>query len=297
MDENKTQSNDENIKVLRTYTSDMADAIRTNEASVIKIALAEKEKKEKEEIFQKAEGTPLSKTFLVIGGIILIALAIFASYFLLQKKKELDTPSVVIKDEETFISYDSFKNVDVTNVKNIDDFIGILNQQIFEKSGLLNVFFLKKIVGEQKQEITSENFLSLIKAEAPGSLVRSLSGKFLLGKYQTPVDSGTFIIFDTDNYNQAYASMLSWEKNLLKDLFPIFGITITQGVEGEENLLEKEWKDIIINNRDARVLYGREGQGVLYYLFVNKNYLLITNNVNALKEITTRLLMKDALPR
>ena len=48
MDENKPQQNDTDIKVLRTYTSDMADVVRTNEMSVIKIALAEKEKREKE---------------------------------------------------------------------------------------------------------------------------------------------------------------------------------------------------------------------------------------------------------
>jgi len=48
-------------KVLRTYTSDMADAIRTDEVSVIKIALAEKEKRDREAMYQKAEGTKTSK--------------------------------------------------------------------------------------------------------------------------------------------------------------------------------------------------------------------------------------------
>ena len=47
-------------KVLRTYTSDMADAVRTNEVSVIKIALAEKEKrgkiKQKVKLIQNIRG-------------------------------------------------------------------------------------------------------------------------------------------------------------------------------------------------------------------------------------------------
>ena len=42
-----------NLNVLRTYTSDMADMVRTNEASVIKIALAEKNKREQEELIKK----------------------------------------------------------------------------------------------------------------------------------------------------------------------------------------------------------------------------------------------------
>ena len=45
MDEKETQPNNQgvNLKTLRTYTSDMADAVRENEISVIKIAVAEQQ--------------------------------------------------------------------------------------------------------------------------------------------------------------------------------------------------------------------------------------------------------------
>ena len=48
----KIEKNKE-LKTLRTYTSDMADAVRENEASVIKIALAEKEKRERDAAEEK----------------------------------------------------------------------------------------------------------------------------------------------------------------------------------------------------------------------------------------------------
>ncbi len=84
MDFENKQLNDEE-KALRTYTSDMADAIRQNEVSVIKIALAEKEKREQENIYKQAEGTKTSKIFFVIGGIILISVGLVGSYYLFQK--------------------------------------------------------------------------------------------------------------------------------------------------------------------------------------------------------------------
>jgi hypothetical protein len=300
-EENKTQPNDSgpNIKVLRTYTSDMADAIRDNEVSVIKIALAEKEKREKEEMYQKAEGTNTSKTFLVIGSIILIVVAIVVSYFLLQKKKANETPQPIVTNLDTFISYDSNIYIDVTNATNVSELSNIIKKEQTTNSGLIKALFLTKKINGVSQLLTSKNFLSLIQSSAPGALIRTLSDKYLVGKYvnQNSINendkSVVFLIFQTTNYNQAYASMLEWEKTMLKDLFPIFSINVT---ESDNSIFEKPWQDIIINNRDARVLYGGNGEAVLYYVFVNKNNFIISNNIDAIKEIVSRLIIKNAKP-
>ncbi|MFA6251233.1 MAG: hypothetical protein WC603_01240 [Candidatus Paceibacterota bacterium] len=297
--ENKTPTNDKNIKVLRTYSSDMADAIRTNEVSVIKIALAEKEKKEREEMNQKAEGTNTSKTLLVIGGIILIAVAIIGSYFLLQKKKEKEIPEPIISNIDTFISYDSNLYIDVTNVINSSELSEILKKEQTANSGLIKALFLTKKITDKSELLTSRNFLSLIGATAPGALVRSLSDKYLLGKYADKNipglsnETALFLIFQTTDYNQAYASMLEWEKTMLKDLFILFDIKIT---DTSEAVFDKPWQDIIINNRDARVLYGENDSALLYYVFVNKNNFIITNNIRAVKEIIARLIIKNTKP-
>lgn len=299
MDENEKQLNDKNIKVLRTYTSDMADAVRDNEISVIKIALAEKERRDKEAIYKEAEGTNTTKTFLVIGGIILIIAAIIGSYFLIQKKKEKDLLLPTINNIETFISYDSKSYIDVTNIINMSDLLGIIRQEQQADSPLIKALFFTKKINENPLLLTSNNFLSLIKATAPGALTRSLSDKYLFGKYSNPNTindndkSAMFLILETTDYNQAYASMLDWEKTMLKDLFVLFNVSIS---ESDNSLFEKPWKDVIINNKDARVLYGENGEGILYYVFVNKNIFVIANNVEALKEVIGRLIIKNTKP-
>jgi len=299
MDENEKQLNDKNIKVLRTYTSDMADAIRTNEVSVIKIALAEKEKREQEAVYKKAEGTNTSKTFLVIGGVILIAAAIFGSYFLFQKKKEKEVSTPTTSNIETFIAYDGTANIDVTNVTNVNDLLSIMEQGSGVDSSLIKALFLTRKTNNISEVITSNNFLSLIGTTAPGALLRSLSDKYLLGKYSNPNaineqdKSAMFLIFQTTDYTLAYASMLDWEKTMLKDLFVLFNINIPAS---GNSLFEKPWKDIIINNKDARVLYGENGEGILYYVFVNKNNFVITSNIEALKEVISRLITKNPKP-
>lgn len=299
MDKNEEQVNNKDIKVLRTYTSDMAEAIRDNEVSVIKIALAEKEKREQEEALKNAEGSNTSKVFLAIGGIILIAAAVAGSYYLIQMRKEKETPKPIINNVETFLSYDSGSYIDITKTENILDLLTLVNQNKEKYSGLINAIFLTKTEVETPKIINSIDFLSLINSSVPGALTRSLSGDYLLGKYLNPNavneknKSATFLIFETNNYNQAYVSMLDWEKTILKDLFILFNINIP---ESDNSFFEKTWKDLIVNNKDARVLYGENGEGVLYYVFVNKNILVISDNTEALKEIITRLLIKNSKP-
>lgn len=297
MDENNTQPNDKDIKVLRTYTSDMAEAIRENEVSVIKIAMAEKEKREQEELFKKAEGSSFSKVLLILGGIIFIILAIFGSRYLLQKKKEKEIPQNNINNIETFISYDSKSYIDTTNI-NKESFIAITKREQQTNPTLIKALFPTRSIGEVQTMLTTSEFLSLIRSTAPGALTRSLSDIYLMGKYANPNAtntkdrSATFLIFQTTDYNLSYASMLDWEKTMLSDLYEVFDMNVAN-ISG---LFEKNWDDVIINNKDARVLYGNNGEGVLYYVFVNKNNFVITDNTAALKEIIDRLLIKNAKP-
>jgi len=296
MDENKTQPNDKNIKVLRTYTSDMAEAIRNNEMSVIKIAMAEKEKREQEALYKQAEGTNTSKTFLVIGGVILIAVAIFGSYFLIQKKKESVAPEMTISNIETFISYDSKSYIDITNVNDVSVLANLIKNVKQENSSLVNAFFLTtQTATTEPTLVTTNDFLSILKSTVPGALTRSISDEYLLGKYSNinasndNDKSAMFLIFGTTDYALAYSSMLDWEKTMLKDLQIIFNIDSSKL---NSQIYEKQWKDIIINNKDVRVLYGDSGEGILYYVFVNKNNFVITSSVEAMKEIIARLITK-----
>ena len=296
MDENEQQLNKKEVKVLRTYGSDMVEAVRTNEISVIKIALAEKEKREHEEIIKEAEGSKSLKIILTIGGIILIAGAIFGSIYLIQKKKEKDTPIPIINNIETFISYDSITKIDASRATNIINFVDLIKADPSPDSPLIKAIFLTTTINKINENLSAKNFLAIINSTAPSSLVRSLSDKFLFGKYINDKSAkendklAYFLIFQTNNYTQTYASMLEWEKTMLRDLFLVFDIKIT---DAKSPLFEQPWKDIVINNKDARILYGENGEGILYYVFVNKNNFIVTSSLEALKENINRLIIKN----
>ncbi len=292
MDENKTQENNKDAKVLRTYTSDMADAIRENEVSVIKIAMAEKEKRDREAEYKKAKGTNFSKILLLIGGVVLIVVAIFGASYIIQKKKVVPIPPA--SKIETFLPYDSESDINVTKATSINNLFDIIKKGQQIKSGTIEAFFLEKKINDVSLTFTSKDFLSLIQTTMPGALIRSLTDKYLIGKYSNPSatsmnnKSAMFLIFETTDYNQTYASMLEWEKTMLEDLFVLFNIP-----KPSDSFIGKPWNDIVVSNKDARVLYGENREGILYYAFVNKNNFVITSSQEALKEIIGRILIKN----
>lgn len=302
MEDNKTQPDKTgNIKTIHTYLSDMADAVRENEGSVIKIALAEQSRKDNEEMFKKAEGTKTQKVLLTIGGIILILVAIGGAYYFYQKNKIANTPNLTTKNIEAFIPYENQISIDVSDINSSVDLLEKINsigETELGNNSVKSIFLtVPRTEIVNKKEITtqaliaSKSFLSLIKSTAPNSFVNSLSGAYMLGTYKKDTNStlGTFLIFETNDYSLTYARMLEWEKTMLNDLFVLFQIDITNDTE----ILTRPFKDVVIQNKDVRVLYDKDNNATLFYLFVDRSKFIITDNEDTLKEILARLIVKN----
>lgn len=298
MDEKELQNDTgENIKTIHTYSSDMADAVRMNEVSVIKVALAEQKKHEQEALYKQAEGTKTSKVFLFLGGIIIITLAIGGIYYLQKKKEASNVTEQITKNIEAVISYDDQVFISMDNAINATDVAFNIKTEM-DKGGVegkIKVLFPTHTVSDKPELLPLENFLSLIKTTAPSSLVRSFNDQYMIGTYRPVGDTvqHLFLVFQTKDYNQSYAGMLGWEKTLLDDMFELFQIDVSGN---RNNLLEKPWKDIILNNKDARVLLDARDNELLYYIFADKDNIIITDNKDTIKEVTARLLIKNIKP-
>ncbi len=300
MEEGKKQINKDGDKLetLQTYMSDMADVVRDKEMSVIKIATAEQKKQEQENYYLKKKTPNKNKILFIFGGIILIILAILFSYLLIRKAKEKSLPPKIIRTIETPISYDNKITIDVTGATDKNDLSKLINSRLIKNNNykLINAIFLTKKIDGIISPLSLVNFLSLLKTTAPDSLIRSFSKNYMLGIYdpnnQNP--PSLFLIIGIRDYPMAYARMLKWEKTMVGDLFSIFKINVSGTNSG---LFEKPFSDVIIRNKDARILYNKEGIGELFYLFPNKNTLVIAKSQNAIREIITRLILKETLPK
>jgi len=301
MDENQKQLNNQGgLKTIRTYLSDMADTVRANEASVIKVALAEQKRHERDMIYKKMEGTPFKKFLWVLGGIILIAGAIYGTIFISKEKEKKDILSQVVI-EKALVSYDKILSIDINETDDLIEKINTAKNELMslEKQNLLGFISITKQIAEKKEKVGVAEFFSKMNFRAPSSLVRSLSDSYMVGVYnkdETPPnsgDTGLFIILQPKDYTYVYAGMLEWEELMASDMFDLFSLNTT---ESKIQISEKQFKDILINNKDVRVLYNEEKVPILYYVFSDKNNLIITDNENTLREIISRLIIKNIKP-
>lgn len=295
MDENKEQPNKEGkIKNVRTYMSDMADTVRANEISVIKVALAEQNKRAREDLYREAEGTPVKKIFWILGGVILIAGAIYGSMFLLKEKAKITAPEKIITREVSIVSYDEVSSIDVSNEENLADKINRVKRELntTDNKESLKLISLVKEVNGLKEKIGVEEFFDKLGFRAPSSLMRSLSDSYMIGTY-TKNETSLFVILQSKDYEYTYAGMLSWEETMAGDMFDLFEL------KTEENKIEinnREWKDVVMENKDSRILFNEEQKPILYYMFADRENVVITDSKDAIKEITTRLIMKNIKP-
>ena len=290
MDENNTQPNNNgNLKTVRTYLSDMADTVRQNQISVIKVALAEQNRNERENVYRQVETSPIKKVLWIIGGVILIGASIFGIYFLINKKAQ--DAVVPVAKEETIISYDEVAPID--NTDNLVDKINIIKKDVSSsKVGNIKFITLSQNINGVKEKVSVKNLFSLLNFSASPSLVRALSDSYMIGTYTTDKPH-LFIILQVQDYNYAYAGMLDWESSLANNVMPLFQLDTN---ENKLQLNNRKWSDLIVENKDTRALLNENGKTILYYLFNNKDNLIITDDESTVKEIISKLIIKNIKP-
>ena len=83
-----------------------------------------------------------------------------------------------------------------------------------------------------------------------------------------------------------FPAMKDWEAKIFYDLHGFFGININADTN---YLLQKDFEDGIVQNKNARILHDTNGRIVLMYVYLEDGSLLVTNSETAVGEVITRL--------
>ena len=284
----ETKQKDDDPKTLRTYQSDLADAIKNQQGSVIKIAMAEQEKKQRDDI-NKNPTSKKNLTFILTGGaLILIAIGVIVYFVATSKPK-----TVPITQSQTLVSTlvktDSVKIIKIDGLTK-EELGGKIAGEYKSATPALNTIEQIQFVEENINPsalITTERFWEKLDTHIPSELLRSFNPIFTVGVHAWN-KNGLFIMMKTNSYGTAFAGMLKWETTLLDDLYRIFGIDTT----GENSVLfSAKWKDVVLKNQDTRVLTDSAGNIILFYTFLgeNKDTLLIADKEQTLVEVVNRM--------
>jgi hypothetical protein len=99
-------------------------------------------------------------------------------------------------------------------------------------------------------------------------------------------DTDLFILFKINAFGGAFNQMRIWENKMFLDLHGFFGYDISAFTN---YLLTKDFQDGFVQNKNARILYDNTGKVVLMYVFVDEEFLVITNTEQAVKEAMLRV--------
>jgi len=143
-------------------------------------------------------------------------------------------------------------------------------------SGTFIRYFFIAQDGSGSSELPAHSFFDVLNARAPGSFLRTIEDKMMLGAYGDGDKKTPFMVLKVQSYEDALGGMLLFERNINSDLAPLFGDDLEHA--GQTGT----FRDEVVGGVDTRSLYDQYGNMVLTYAFIDKRTLVITTSYTAL---------------
>src|SRR3972149_2985555 len=273
-EENSTinEGKDNAVKGIRTFEDDIANYTKEKNFSILDIAAEEAKVRGLSFENPEEEGSfPWLKKAVIIFFIVLLISA--GGYFgfvkpLLKRSNVADnfiqiTQGPILTDQKIeIIASQDKREVFKRDLKSA------LGEGV--DGGNLAEISVVKISGERKTSLTKEEFFFMLGVQMPQGLKDYLEKDFMLLSFGG-TDNSPILIFKSKSYTYVFSEMLKWEKSLTDDLKAIFP---NDSLTGNDSFADK-----YIQNHDARIA-EKDGQIDLAYAFINRKYLVITNNHN-----------------
>ncbi len=277
-------------KTVRTYASDVAEAMKAGQGSMVKIALAEEDRR-------REGGTPAdaktSRTFMIVS-LILIALGIAIVVFIFISARKKPVSVVVDAPPPVIVTLDASRSVDITGMTR-----GSIKSRVADalsgaevRLGSIEGITLVEQSGGLYTEVSADLFFTRIESAIPSALRRTLGKQIVFGVHALE-GNGPFILLTTDSYATAFDAMLDYERTMFDELYDVFGIDATVN----RYLFTSNFQDKVIKNQDTRALISSEGKPVFFYSFLgeNKGVIIIATKDSTIEEVVRRLRGSAAL--
>jgi|GEM_PF-5482878 len=274
----------EQASPIRTYSTDLAHAVRKDEMSVIKAAMAEEKRRHEDEL-QFSAKSPKNKLYIGLS-IAIILITIFgtaAVYFIKNTRQpeiipqQAQIPSIIAAENTTSIEVGGAsegKIIDLTRTA--------VNNIANPEGKIINIYFTDATSGV-KQIIGTQTFLAGIRSEIPSDLLATLDKNFMLGMYTKDAIRHPFLILRTNDFQIAFASMYDWERKIFSDFYLPFNLP------GSEDTFTNKFSDLLVDNKDTRVLLRDDNSVGFIYGFVDDKSLIIADSVEAFREVLRRV--------
>ncbi len=312
------------VPKVRTFKGDMADVLMKNKTSVTGMIAMHEEKKGIPVIFSETP-VPIKTSWrtriylfvflsiLFVGG----GSVIIGMYFFSQQVPVTPVPN------ELFFFTDVKKMYDITgkDAQTVSEGLAkILSENLTQKGAFVRVTPYKTLVisssDTQQKVLTVSDFMLLLGLKTPLSFTHSLTDRFVFGGYLGE-KKGTFLVFETTDYEESFAGMLRWELTLEEDLRTLFTLPSRDFSEGSKPPVEEfastsatstfatssiqtqplpptiaqenGFVDLTVANVRARGIKNKDGSVSLVWAVPNSNMIVVASNEETLQVIIQQM--------
>jgi hypothetical protein len=266
-------------KVVETYAEDMARVIESDQGGLVKKLIHEQEQKELEKSMRSPESAR-NRIYMLLSSILFL-IALGTVVFFASQEDIFTVPveeqfaPLIFNDKSFFIEVD-----DLSREKVIESIMTEVRTSTIKDGGLEGIYFTRN-----KQVIGLREFFGILKSNYVMPANSILHNNFLLGVVQGETKD-LFFLLKTRSFQDIFESIRSWEGKMFYDLHGFFGVPINAGTN---YLLTKDFDDGIVENKNARILYDKEGRVVLMYVFAGDTSIIIANKTEPVREVIFRL--------
>jgi hypothetical protein len=227
-------------KTIRTYESDIAEAIEHKKASQVSINLAEVQRQRVQGMtVAESDATPhgsIGKNILkILISIILIAAGGLGGYYLysisplalqpiITQQTAPLVPAIIMPDAQKTINIQGQSPAQIVSqiASQATSVVGEgqITELIFYQTSSPSVDGSSQTTGAIR--ITAPEFISMMGLTPPDVLTRSLTDSWMFGLYGGESGATPFIILTTNFFQNAFSGMLKWEPTMADDLSNLF---------------------------------------------------------------------------
>jgi len=269
------------VEALHTLSSDLTSALYEKKGTVIKLALAEEEKRrmleEGREPYSKQNIFFLiATTILVIAGIGLIIFMYIRKNPTVDTNTQISLPAYVFTDG----------NITVPIVGKTKEDARVLIRgaahSIKDTETVVGIYPINNTTTDTAL-VSFSQFNDILSLQIPTAVTQQILGTFMIGAYRDAGIISPFLLLKTQSSEDTRNAIMQWEPTMYESVMQ------STGMEVNPILIGKDFENAIIRNKDARVLREENGKIILLYTFIDKYTLLITSSPNVVAMAIDRL--------
>jgi hypothetical protein len=270
------------LGMVRTYRADVQELITKKKVTRTHVAMAEEERRRaigESSVWEEQKATSLLPLFIA-AAFLLIGVSILL-YDLTGKSISIfeDTGPkqvFVIPDGQTQVVKLSKFTRDELTVK----LRMLVREKKLPQGAHLRVGY-RASSGTSTLMLPLQSFFLTLEGAVPDTLTRSLGGAYEGGIISAGETKG-YLLFTTTYYENSVVGLLSWEKRMFKDLYPVID---PLRAELLPTATEGTWKAQTWDGNDLRVFTTTDERVALVYGWVSKEHLIITGSIQSFTEL------------